>query len=312
MTRPRITFVALLLAALLAPSLASTARCAGANKDQRARCDWLPRQPERSASRHSRSAAGRLARETTIPRSEIEEIIQTVSAERLAALSPREPQLYREYAEELAEKRRDPEAREAAIRLYQIAATLDPQNQGRGSLLGMIALALARGRSALPSRGLPRRSAPRREPLASDQRQRDDFRRRPPQRTCRTAPSTKARSTRARGASDEVRRAVGSQRATAILCGTTSHRRVLRGLWLFNGQRCAARKAAGFGAFARTALAADSTDTHTKRGLATSWRQAIASGQLESVRPATLEALTEFDPRANLFRDGKWSLPSEE
>jgi hypothetical protein len=80
-------------------------------------------------------------RETSIPRSEVDEVIVTVLPERLAVLDPSQPHLYREYAEELAEKRRDPEAREAALRLYQIAAMLAPRELGRSCLLGMIALA---------------------------------------------------------------------------------------------------------------------------------------------------------------------------
>src|SRR6185295_19335283 len=80
-------------------------------------------------------------KEIVIPRSEIEDFIETVSAERLAALSPSRPQEYREYAEELAEKKLDPEARQTAVRLFQIAAWLDPAKTGRGALLGLVSVA---------------------------------------------------------------------------------------------------------------------------------------------------------------------------
>ncbi len=76
-----------------------------------------------------------------ISRDNIADIIMTVSHERLETLTPADPDAYRNYAEELAEKRRDPEARETAIRLYLIAAHLVPQRLGRSSLLGMIDLA---------------------------------------------------------------------------------------------------------------------------------------------------------------------------
>src|SRR5687768_2931586 len=79
--------------------------------------------------------------EIVIPRSEIEDLIETVSAERLTALDPSRPQEYREYAEELAEKQLDPEARLMAIRLFQIAAWLDPAKTGRGALLGLVSVA---------------------------------------------------------------------------------------------------------------------------------------------------------------------------
>src|SRR5206468_9849498 len=67
--------------------------------------------------------------------------IITVSPERLAALDPSKPQDYREYAEELAEKQRDPEARDTAIRLYAIAAARGDDNLRHSALLGLIALA---------------------------------------------------------------------------------------------------------------------------------------------------------------------------
>jgi len=77
----------------------------------------------------------------TFARRDIELLVLTVSAERLGSLDHKKPVAYREYAEELAEQRRDPEAREMAIRLFLIAAHLDPEGHGRGSLLGLIDLA---------------------------------------------------------------------------------------------------------------------------------------------------------------------------
>jgi hypothetical protein len=76
-----------------------------------------------------------------IGRDQIEDMIRTVSAERLAELRKDNPPGYRDYAEELAEKRKDPDARETALRLYHIAAYLDPAGLGRSCLLGMVALA---------------------------------------------------------------------------------------------------------------------------------------------------------------------------
>jgi hypothetical protein len=76
-----------------------------------------------------------------LAQSEIEDLLKTVSTERLAELDPEEPDRYREYAEELAEKWKDPEARATAIRLFLIAADLEPQRLGRSCLLGMVPLA---------------------------------------------------------------------------------------------------------------------------------------------------------------------------
>ena len=78
---------------------------------------------------------------TRVPRADIEDIIETVVPERLEKLDPDTPQAYHDYAEELTVKRDDPEAREMAMRLYLIAAHLDPKNHGRSSLLGMVQLA---------------------------------------------------------------------------------------------------------------------------------------------------------------------------
>jgi hypothetical protein len=79
--------------------------------------------------------------ERTVPRAQIDDMIRSVSEERLAALSPEKPDAYREYAEELAEKRKDPDAQLTGLRLYQMAAVLEPQRLGRSCLLGMVPLA---------------------------------------------------------------------------------------------------------------------------------------------------------------------------
>lgn len=75
-----------------------------------------------------------------ILRSEIDLLLQPVSPGRLSQLSPDNPKAYREYAEELVEKKTDPEAVETAKRLFIIAAHLDPEAEGRSALLGMTPL----------------------------------------------------------------------------------------------------------------------------------------------------------------------------
>jgi hypothetical protein len=84
---------------------------------------------------------GGRTRELRIERSDIEELLVTVDPERLAALDPREPRQYLEYAEELAEKSRDPEAREAAERLFHIAAWLAEGPVRQSGVLGLAAMA---------------------------------------------------------------------------------------------------------------------------------------------------------------------------
>ena len=76
-----------------------------------------------------------------ISMSQIELILDPIKKERLEELNRDRPQSYRDYAEELAEKKSDPDARAMAIRLYLIAAQLAPADLGKSSLLGMAALA---------------------------------------------------------------------------------------------------------------------------------------------------------------------------
>lgn len=75
-----------------------------------------------------------------LPESQVTDILRVVKADRLESLTPDQPQGYFEYAEELVEKRRDPVAADTAIRLFVIAAYLDPERWGRSALLGMSGL----------------------------------------------------------------------------------------------------------------------------------------------------------------------------
>jgi hypothetical protein len=84
---------------------------------------------------------GGKTQELTIPKTRIDEVLVTVSPERLESLDPNKPEQYREYAEELAEKRRDPEARDAARRLFAIAAHRGDAALRHSALLGLISLA---------------------------------------------------------------------------------------------------------------------------------------------------------------------------
>ncbi len=79
--------------------------------------------------------------ERAIPRSEIQTVIRAVSDEGLAALHPDDPDGYCAYADALAAERDDPDAQRTAIRLYQIAAHLDPPRLGHRCVLSMLPLA---------------------------------------------------------------------------------------------------------------------------------------------------------------------------
>jgi hypothetical protein len=101
---------------------------------------YLVRQDERTVVVRQPQPGGK-SREIPFSKADLDELIITVLPERLAELDPARPQPYREYAEELAEKQRDPEARDMAIRLYAIAAARGDERLRYGALLGLISLA---------------------------------------------------------------------------------------------------------------------------------------------------------------------------
>jgi len=77
----------------------------------------------------------------SVPPGEIRRIVKTVDYERLENLDGSNAKAYYNYAEELAERRFDPEARDTAIRLFLIAASLNKADYGRAAFLGLIPLA---------------------------------------------------------------------------------------------------------------------------------------------------------------------------
>ncbi|MFW6169667.1 MAG: DnaJ-like cysteine-rich domain-containing protein [Planctomycetota bacterium] len=102
---------------------------------------YLVREDEDEIVISQPQADGTTTRQEIISRSDIDDVIRTVSADRLESLRPSEPDAYREYAEELAEKKKDPDARIMSLRLFLIAAHLAPDRLGRSCLLGMVPLA---------------------------------------------------------------------------------------------------------------------------------------------------------------------------
>jgi hypothetical protein len=75
----------------------------------------------------------------TFERSKIK-ILHRVDRDLLEKLTRDQPNAYLDYAEELAERKDDPEAFDTAMRLYLIAAYLDPAKNGPRCLLGMSTL----------------------------------------------------------------------------------------------------------------------------------------------------------------------------
>ncbi len=80
-------------------------------------------------------------RERILPREEILYIVLTVDPSVLGQLDPAEPASYRELAEELAVQRRDPEARDLALRLYLLAARYGDRQLQQSCFRAMLPLA---------------------------------------------------------------------------------------------------------------------------------------------------------------------------
>jgi hypothetical protein len=253
-----------------------------------------------------RDDSGAAPKELVIPRGEIEDLIETVSAERLMTLDPARPQEYREYAEELAEKKLDPEARLMAVRLFQIAAWLDPKT-GRGALLGLVSVARpgeeeARFRAAAFLFDPRHDKALLGQTLAPAARGKKDddpvhslleaLR----QLRCGRGPQARAALAPA-AVSDELEahRNVLSREEFLAACSAKelSHeqlRKVIE-LELALDNRLSGRP-----------------ETRTQTTLA-SWNDAVISGSLSPLQPLQFDRLTPFDPRDCVFRLGKWQRP---
>jgi len=249
---------------------------------------------------------GGKSRETTVARDQIDELIVTVAPERLAALIPSRPELYREYAEELAEKRRDPEARDTAIRLYHLAAVLGDEGLRRGALRGLMDLArtpdearrwraaaylfdplhdpaiLAEKRDATPS------------PPADDAARRDLLR---AVRLLRQEKGVEARPLLDR---PDVRR------QAALLAGTIRYEELL---------------AASSGTISDTQLARllraermlsgppAAAEAEARAGAPGHFARELSAGRTAPLWWPSLATLTEFDAAATVCRGGKWVRP---
>jgi hypothetical protein len=246
--------------------------------------------------------------EQAIPREDIEELIITVEPERLETLDPKEPGRYREYAEELIEKQRDPEAREAALRLLHIAAWHSDGSLRKSALLGMVSLARTpeeqrrfraaaylhdpeHDRSLLAEVGeLPTvRGTAQREPLTDLLAA---------VRALRQGMVGEARSIFERPVSKDGLESLTSFVTRDELIAACGARQ------LSSDQL---RKVLLAEVALSRALNERAAESAEKSALSqTSWSQAVQTGGLAPLPSIDLLSLTEFDPRECLFRGGKW------
>ncbi len=249
-------------------------------------------------------------RERSFRKSELNDILQTVSTDRLQRLRPSRPEDYRDYAEELAEKRLDPEARDMAIRLFLIAAHLAPDKFEQSALLALVDLA-RNPREAARFRALSYLCDARHDPQRLQPRGQEPN----PQSTRVPAdkPTQLAVALRQlrRGERDAARQ--GVERAVArgefvaleatmtaadllTICqenplSSSSLRKVLLAeLALRNSWQSPMIPSPG------------PAEARTER-----WSQSLGHGDDRPITELTIGRITEYDPRQCEYREGKWT-----
>ena len=245
-----------------------------------------------------------------LPRVSIDDMIRAVEPERLAALKPEVPEGYRSYAEDLAGKTEDPEARVMAIRLYLIAAYLEPDELGRSCLLGMAGLART-----------PKEERAFRAMAFSLDPDHDPSLLKSPKATTEDFPGIKEEDRQAlrialrllrTGKLDEARRFF--QRAP-IQAAANHYSHIIS-----EGEYQEAFRAAGrltprllrkFLTLEITLSAISPTEANDEPPAFAPWSQLVAREDTQPAQPQNLTALTEFDPRQSIFREGKWHTATE-
>lgn len=252
--------------------------------------------------------AGGAWQEKSFRKQDLDDIVETVSKDRLGRLRAGSPEDYRDYAEELSAKRVDPEAHDMAIRLFVIAAYLEPVRLGQSSLLALVDLARntteARRFQALAfvnGFGNERRSIEIKVPSMPENESRA---------VERSSPLLLALRQLRRGDRDAARRNIERAVSRGELETLQTH---LTADELF--QICQENLISD--ASFRKVLAlelqlmAGSIDSASSSSGAESisnlWSRQVAGGRDRRVAELSLEQATEFDPELCEFRDGKWS-----
>jgi hypothetical protein len=263
----------------------------------------LVRQDEREVVIRDEASAG--LKEIVIPRGEIEDLIETVSAARLEALDPSRPQEYREYAEELAEKKLDPEARLMAVRLFQIAAWLDPAKTGHGALLGLVSVARP-GAEEARFRAAAYLFDPGHDKALLE-------------RSTAISPGQSEHSP-VHGLLEALRllrRGHGAQARAAVSAPAIGEELAAQQGLLSRDEflaACAAKELTDeqLRQVLELELSLESRlQGGNERTLTTlaSWNDSVRAGNLAPLPQLQFDRLTEFNPRESVFRNGKWQPP---
>ncbi len=256
-------------------------------------------------------------REDTYLKSKVT-VVQTVKAERLQELKPEAPRAYRDYAEELAAKKDDPEARDMAIRLFLIAASLDPDGLGRSCMLAAAPL----GRDHQEERRF-KALAYLLDPKHDKESLKDGSRTAPPDPTL--SPEWKTfiaalKAYRKGNYAEAVKLAnePGVPRCFADAAGFLTHKEFVAKCSAPENPKGSPDAASELvRKIVRLELRYEESSAPLKMdpkagNIGGPWQAATGAGGRVAPPPLALEALTEFDPRESVFRAGKWQRPDAE
>ncbi|QDU94898.1 hypothetical protein [Lignipirellula cremea] len=251
-------------------------------------------------------------RTRSLSRSDIEDIVYTVDKDRLQELKAADPSAYRDYAEELAVKKQDPEARETALRLYLIAASLDRSGLGRSSLLGMINL--ARGASEERRfRALAYLIDPAHDTsvLTTTNEVKTETPAGGPDGRLKLVAALRNLRQGEKAAASQLLGEAGVQAEFAKYEQFLSQAELTRMLQLSGNELTPEqlRKVLALEIALDTTLGAKSTDLAAPLDQAVSWSTIVVSQGVEPVSGLQLETITEFDPQKSQFDGRNWVEP---
>jgi len=268
---------------------------------------YLVRQDERSVTLREVLPGGK-SRESSFARGNIDELIITVSPERLSTLDPLRLTEYIEYAEELAEKQRDPEARDTALRLYAIVAARGEGPLRRSAMLGLIALATS------PANEQKLRAAA----YLFDADHDESLLKRAVDAGTVSAGSLTAASDLLQ-ALRLVRQGKGSPaRALFDKPAVRNDARQIAGIITLDELVSLTERSQLSNSQLLRVLRAEVVLEELKLGRAVTtertpdvgnWSGSLLSGGMEPLPRLSLQTLTEFDPTECVFRNGKWVRP---
>ncbi len=278
------------------------------NKDEPIR-GFLIHEDGVSIEVHEHLPSGEI-RKHVLPRIVIDDIVRAVDSERLAALTPGAPDDYRSYAEDLAVKTEDPEARVMAIRLYLIAAYLDPDELGRSCLLGMAGLA----RTPDEERAFHAMAFS----LDADH---DPALLKAPKVTASAYTGLKAIDRQALRTAVRLLRSGKMAEAEryfsrpAVRAAATYYSHVISEAEYQEAVRVEGRLSdrllRKFLTLELTLSDTEATETTDKSPAVAPWSQLIARDDTAPITPRSLLAITEFDPRKSVYQEGKWREATE-